>query len=138
MCVFKSLTSKRKNSCLIISTMFRNRLLFLFILCVTAMSSFCQSSADSLVKYSKNQLEQRYAKHKNSLPEIAEVYADRLYSIAEEQQDAHGQSKALYKRAYIESRLGNNNSALQLLDESLQIAKAISNDSLLLKNAIFI
>ena len=117
----------------VIKTNVRYSFLLLFLSYTSVF--FSQSNSDSLAGRSKSDLETLYKNSKNSTPSIAKAYAEAIYKLANKKNDKKDLSKALYKKAYIENKMANNDNALIFIKESEAIAKAINNDSLLLKNA---
>lgn len=102
---------------------------------ITSLNSLHgQEIVDSLSTKSQLDLKINYNDSKNASPKKAKMYAEALYILAQKKNKKEDIAKALYKKAYIENKLGNRNNALQLIEESQSINSAINNDSLLLKN----
>lgn len=94
-----------------------------------------QEIADSLRNKSKLELQLIYNSTKNATPKKAKVYAHALFVLAQKKNDKKDLAEALYNKAYIENKLGNRSTALQLVEDSKDINAIIKSDSLELKNA---
>ncbi|MGH1387076.1 helix-turn-helix domain-containing protein [Kordia sp.] len=92
------------------------------------------AQTDSLATKSFKELEDLYIESIYTSHKKAKVYADALYTIVQKGTNQKRISKALYRKGYINFKLGNTKEAHEYTEASLKIAVAINDLELLLQN----
>ncbi|WP_160130260.1 AraC family transcriptional regulator [Kordia antarctica] len=95
--------------------------------------TFAVAQTDSLATKSFEELETLYISSYTT-PKKTKKYVDALYVSALKGTDKQRIAKALYRKGYIYSKLGNSAEAIDFSDASLEIAQQINDSDLLLQN----
>lgn len=96
--------------------------------------NYTLAQTDSLATKSFKELEDLYIEYIYTSPKKAKVYVDALYTLVSKGTNKQRIAKALYRKGYINSKLGNTKEAYEFTEASLKIAIAINDLELLLQN----